>query len=142
MIAVGTTVTVLSIVGLVLGLVVLVVVISLLNGVLSPLRRILADLRSAKTAPMLERGVPGTDQLGATRRLAVSVPDLALRYLQKLSSRPAAAPEPAPAAPPAPAPAPASAAPATAAPAATATTTGLPSALDDPRLPAWKRYRG
>jgi len=129
--AVGTTVTVLSIVGLVIGLVVLVVVISLLNGVLSPLRRILADLRSAKTAPMLERGVPGTDQLGATRRLAESVPDLALRYLQKLSSRPAAARE----APPAPA-------PAAAAPAAAATTTGLPSALDDPRLPAWKRYRG
>jgi hypothetical protein len=143
MMAVGTTVTVLSIVGLVLGLVVLVVVISLLNGVLSPLRRILADLRSAKTAPMLERGVPGTDQLGATRRLAESVPDLALRYLQKLSSQPAPAPAPAPAPPPAPASAaPASAAPATAAPAATATTTGLPSALDDPRLPAWKRYRG
>ena len=84
MMAVGTTVTVLSIVGLVIGLVVLVVVISLLNGVLAPLRRILADLRSAKTAPMLERGVQGTDQLGRTRRLAESVPDLAAAYLVKL----------------------------------------------------------
>jgi hypothetical protein len=138
--AVSTTVAVLAVIGLVIGLVVLVVVISLLNGVLAPLRRILADLRSAKTAPMLQRGVPGTDQLGATRRLAESVPDLALGYLQKLSLQPAAAPE-APAPAPAPAPTPA-APPAQAAPAATATSTGLPTALDDPRLPAWKRYRG
>lgn len=138
MIAVSSTVTVLAIVGLVIGLVVLGVVIFLLQGVLTPLRRILADLRSAKTAPMLERGVPGTDQLGATRRLAESVPDLAVRYLHKLSlgvntDPPARAPAPAAPAAPAPPPVPS---------AASAPTTGLPSALDDPRLPAWKRYRG
>lgn len=141
MLAVSSTVTVLAIVGLVVGLVVLVVVISLLQGVLSPLRAILADLRSAKTAPMLERGVPGTDQLGATRRLAESVPDLAIRYLHKLSlgvnTDP---PARAPAAPPPPPPVPVAAA----APAAPAgpPSSGLPSAQDDPRLPAWKRYRG
>lgn len=138
MLAVSSTVTVLAIVGLVIGLVVLVVVIFLLQGVLTPLRRILADLRSAKTAPMLERGVPGTDQLGATRRLAESVPDLAIRYLHKLSlgvntDTPARAPAPAAPAAPAPPPVPS---------AASAPTTGLPAALDDPRLPAWKRYRG
>lgn len=140
MLVVSSTVTVLAIVGLVVGVVVLLVVIHLLQGVLSPLRRILEDLRSAKTAPMLERGVPGTDQLGATRRLAESVPDLAVRYLHKLSlgvntdppARASAAPPPPPPPPP-PQPSAAPAAPAT---------SGLPTALDDPRLPAWKRYRG
>jgi hypothetical protein len=82
--AVGTTVAVLALVGLAIGLVVLLVVISLLQGVLSPLRHILADVQSAQTAPMLERGVQGTDQLGRTRRLAESVPDLAAAYLVKL----------------------------------------------------------
>jgi len=82
----------LVIVGLVVGLVVLLVVIFLLKSTLAPLSAVLADLRSAKTAPMLERGVPGTDQLGQTRRLAESVPPLALAYLQKISRgvRPAA----------------------------------------------------
>ena len=101
--------------------------ISLLNGVLSPLRRILADVQSARTAPLLERGVPGTDRLATTRRLADAVPGPALAYLQKLSLSPAR-PAPAAQAPaPKPAPAPASA--------------GLPTEADDPRLPAWKRYQ-
>jgi hypothetical protein len=52
--------------------------------VLAPLRRILADVQSAQTAPMLQRGVQGTDQLNRTRRLAESVPDLAAAYLVKL----------------------------------------------------------
>ena len=94
--AVSTTASVLAIIGLVVGLVVLLVVIFLLHSTLAPLRRILGELQSAKTAPMLERGVPGTDQLGTTRRLADSVPPLALAYLQKLSLSPApAAPAPA-----------------------------------------------
>jgi hypothetical protein len=82
--AVGTTVTVLALIGLVIGLVVLFVVIYLLNGVLTPLRRILRDVQDARTAPMLERGVQGADQLNQTRRLAESVPDLAVAYLLKL----------------------------------------------------------
>ena len=80
---------------------------------------------------MLERGVPGTDQLGTTRRLAESVPDLAVRYLHKLATVARGAP----AAPP-------------------AAARGAPGrgpgrgagrrapGADDPRLPAWKRYRG
>src|SRR3954451_16032804 len=84
LLAVGTTVAVLALVGLAIGLVVLFVVIWLLQSVLSPLRRILADVKSAQTAPMLERGVQGTDQLGRTRRLAESVPDVAAAYLVKL----------------------------------------------------------
>jgi hypothetical protein len=101
--AVSSTVQVLAIVGLVVGLVVLGVVVFLLQATLAPLRKVLADVRSAQTAPMLERGVPGTDQLGQTRRLAESVPPLALAYLQKLSGGGAPAP-PAPAPPSAPAP--------------------------------------
>jgi hypothetical protein len=82
--AIGTTVTVLAIIGLVIGLVVFGVVVFLLNGVLSPLRKVLADVQDAKTAPMLEHGVKGTDQLNRTQQLAQSVPDLAVAYMQKL----------------------------------------------------------
>ncbi len=119
--------TVLAIIGLVVGLVVLLVVIKLLNDTLSPLRSILADVQNAKTAPMLEHGVPGTDQLGQTRRLAESVPPLALAYLSKLGASPAPAPAYAPP-PPAWSPAPAAAAPAAEPP---------PAASSEP---AWKRY--
>jgi hypothetical protein len=131
LLAIGTGLTVLAVVGLAVGLLVLVVVIRLLNDVLAPLRRILTDLQSARTAPMLERGVPGTEQLAATRRLAESVPDLALAYLQKLSlpARPA---EPAASA----------AEPASTAAPAQAQSAPEPTQPDDAALPAWKRYRG
>jgi hypothetical protein len=82
--AVGTGVAILSLIGLVIGLVVLFVVIWLLNDVLAPLRSILHDVEDAKTAPLLERGVQGTDQLDRTQRLAQGVPDLAVAYLVKL----------------------------------------------------------
>jgi hypothetical protein len=82
--AVGTVVAVLAWIGLAVGLVVFFVVVGLLNGVLTPLRRILADVQDAQTAPLLERGVQGTDQLDRTRRLAEGVPPLAVAYLQKL----------------------------------------------------------
>jgi hypothetical protein len=103
-----TTQTVLAIVGLVLGLVVLGVVIWLLNDVLRPLRSISADVQNAVTAPMLKKGIPGADQLSTTRRLADSVPPLAIAYLNKLAlpQRPApvtlnaSAPPPAPPPPP------------------------------------------
>jgi hypothetical protein len=130
--AVGTTVAVLAVIGLVIGLVVLFVVIWLLNDVLAPLRRTSNDVQDALTATMLERGVPGTDQLGATRRLAESVPDLALAYLQKLSLSSGNG---------GPAPAPAAAAPAPTAPAPAPPQTAAEADAES-RLPAWKRYRG
>jgi hypothetical protein len=120
--------TVLAIIGLVLGLVVAVVVLKLLNDTLTPLRSVLADVQNAHTAPMLERGVPGTEQLGQTRRLADSVPPLALAYLAKLGANPAP-PAPAYSAPP-----PASAPP----PPGPAPSGG--QQLDAPVSPAWKRY--
>lgn len=84
MLAISTGLAILALIGLVIGLVVLFVVIYLLNDVLTPLRRILNDVQDAKTAPLLERGVQGADQLERTRRLAEAVPDLAVAYMQKL----------------------------------------------------------
>lgn len=83
-ISVSTGIAILAIIGLVIGLVVFGVVIFLLQSTLSPLLKINADVQDAKTAPMLERGVPGTEQLGRTQQLAQSVPPLAVAYLQKL----------------------------------------------------------
>jgi hypothetical protein len=120
-----STQTVLVIIGLVLGLVVLGVVIWLLNDVLRPLLRISADITEANKAPMLKKGIPGADQLSTTRRLAESVPPLALAYLSKLSLAPRAAAPPPPT------------------PAAAAPTQARPTQehLDAPsNLPAWKLY--
>ncbi len=117
---------VLAIIGLVLGLVVLFVVTKLLHATLTPLREILADVQGAHAAPLIERGAPGTEQLGQTRRLADSVPPLAMAYLQKISGGIQRSPEPAAAAPPPPP----SAQPQQ--PAATPTS--------QPEAPAWKKY--
>ncbi len=120
---------VLAIIGLVVGLVVLLVVIRLLNNTLKPLREILADVQGAHAAPLIERGVPGTEQLAQTRRLADSVPPLAMAYLQKISGGIQRAPEPAAASqPPAPGPAPAAAPEQSAA------------QSSQPEPPAWKKY--
>ncbi len=127
--AVSSAGNALAVIGLVVGLVVLLVVIWLLSQVLAPLRKTLADVKSANTAPMLTRGVPGTDQLSTTRRLADSVPPLAIAYLNKLAlpSRPAPAPAAFGAAAPAPPPPPAAA--------------PQQTSLDAPStLPAWKNY--
>jgi len=131
--AVSSTQEILAIIGLVLGFVVLLVVIFLLNSTLAPLRKTSASVQLAHKAPMLERGVPGTDQLGQTRRLAESVPELALAYLSKLSLGPRPAPA-APAAPPPPAFASVSSSPPPPPPGA-----GAPPANQN--LPAWQRYK-
>jgi len=132
--------TVLAIIGLVLGLVVLLVVIKLLNDTLTPLRRILADVQGANTAPLLKRGVPGTEQLDQTRRLAESVPDLAVRYLQKLglsvnTDAPARLTAEAPAAAPAPAP------PVSVPAGAEQPAVGAPAGGSAWEPPAWHRHR-
>jgi len=101
LVAVSAAGAILAVIGLLVGLVVLGVVIWLLRDVLAPLLRISADIENAETAPMLKKGIPGTDQLDQTRRLAESVPPLALAYLDKL----ALGPRPEAPAPPPPAPA-------------------------------------
>lgn len=130
--------TALAIVGLVVGFVVLLVVIRLLNNTLKPLLAILADVQDANTAPMLQRGIPGPDKLGETRRLADSVPPLALAYLAKLGAR--AAPAPPAYSPPAYSPPPAStpAPPAYAAAPAAPSGPGRQQGLDAPVSPAWR----
>ena len=90
---------VLAIIGLLVGLLVLGVVIYLLNDILRPLLSVNADLQDAVTAPMLEKGIPGADQLSTTRRLADSVPPLAIAYLDKLALPQRAAPMPSASAP-------------------------------------------
>jgi hypothetical protein len=122
--AVEGAVAVLAIIGLVVGLIVFFVVIFLLQSTLAPLLRILASVQDAKTAPMLERGVPGTDQLGQTRRLAETVPELALAYLAKLGAG---------GGPSAPAPPP---------PTPTFSSSQPKASFEQPRpeLPAWQRY--
>lgn len=82
--AIGTGLAILSIIGLIVGLVVFAVVVLLLTATLAPLRKILVDVQDAQTAPMLERGVKGTDELSRTQQLANGVPPLAVAYLQKL----------------------------------------------------------
>lgn len=91
--------TTLAIIGLVLGLVVFCLVVYLLNETLKPLLKISQDVQSALTAPMLERGVPGTELIETTRRLVDPVPGLAGAYLQKLGLVPRP-PAPAPVASP------------------------------------------
>ncbi len=83
-VAVSTVIAILALLGLVVGLVVLGVVIYLLNDILTPLRRALVDLNDAKTAPLLQHGVRGTEQLARTQQLANQVPELAGAYLTKL----------------------------------------------------------
>jgi hypothetical protein len=127
----STIATVLAIVGLVVGLVVLGVVIYLLQDVLRPLRAISADVQNAVKAPMLTKGIPGADQLNLTRRLADSVPPLAIAYLNKLAL------------PQTPAPAMLSASAPPAAPPAPSRAASGPSQqhLDAPStMPAWKLF--
>ena len=124
---------VLAIIGLLVGLLVLGLVIHLLNDVLRPLLSVNADLQDAVTAPMLEKGIPGADQLSTTRRLADSVPPLAIAYLNKLALPQRAAP-----------PMPSASAPAPAArPAGAGAGAGPPSqqGLDAPStMPPWKGF--
>ena len=115
---------ILAVIGLVLGLVIFLLVVKLLNDTLKPLLAIRADVENALTAPMLKNGVPGTEQLGTTRRLADGVPPLALAYLAKLGAG-GAAPPPQPAAPP---------------PVAAGAPQQSAAAAAQPQPPAWKKY--
>ena len=119
-----TGVQILAVVGLLVGLVVFVLVVKLLNDTLKPLLAIRADVENALTAPMLKNGVPGTEQLGQTRRLADSIPPLALAYLAKLGAG-GPPPPPQPAAPP---------------PVAAGAPQQSAAAASQPQPPAWKKY--
>lgn len=116
---------ILAVIGLVLGLVIFLLVVKLLNDTLKPLLAIRADVENALTAPMLKNGVPGTEQLGTTRRLADGVPPLALAYLAKLGAGGSPPPPPQPAAP---------------SPMAPGAPQQSAAAAGQPQPPAWKKY--
>ena len=83
-------------IGLVLGLVVLLVVIWLLNDILSRCARSPPTSRWPTRRRCSRRASPATEQLGTTRRLAESVPPLALALPATSSAGRPAAPPPAP----------------------------------------------
>jgi len=85
-VAASTAGQILAIIGLAVGLVVFGVVIWLLQGVLTPLLKVKADVVDAATAPMLQHGVKGVDQIGRTQQLAQSVPDAAVGSIRGASS--------------------------------------------------------
>ena len=72
MLAVSSAGQTLAIIGLVVGFVVLLVVIWLLSQVLAPLRKALADVKSANTAPMLTRACPAP--ISSARRAGSPTP--------------------------------------------------------------------
>jgi hypothetical protein len=81
--AVSTGVAVLSLIGLALGLVVLLIVLALFNRVVRlalEIRRYADDILAAGLG--IAKNVEGVDELAKTRDLAVSLPPLAVAYLE------------------------------------------------------------
>jgi len=82
---VSTTVVVLAWVGLGLGLVVALLVVWLFDRVVRPTLEIERYSRAILDAGLgITRNLDGVDEAVRTRDLAVSVPGLAVAYLQKL----------------------------------------------------------
>jgi len=82
---VSTTVVVLAWIGLGLGLVVALLVVWLFDRVVRPMLEIERYSRAILDAGLgITRNLDGVDEAVRTRDLAVSVPGLAVAYLQKL----------------------------------------------------------
>ena len=83
MLAVSTGTAVLSLIGLALGLLILLVVLALFNHVVRPaleISRYAEDILDGGIG--IAKNVDGVDELAKTRDLAVSVPPLAVAYLE------------------------------------------------------------
>ena len=81
----STTVVVLAWIGLGLGLVVALLVVWLFDRVVRPMLEIERYSRAILDAGLgITRNLDGVDEAVRTRDLAVSVPGLAVAYLQKL----------------------------------------------------------
>lgn len=81
-IAVGTGTAILALIGLTIGLLLALVVVALFNRVIGAAVEIdgySADILDAGVA--ISRNLDGVDELARTRDLAVSVPPLAVAYL-------------------------------------------------------------
>ena len=82
-VAVATGTAVLSLIGLTLGLVILLVVLALFNRVVRPaleINRYARDILDAGVG--IATNLDGVDELAKTRELAVSLPPLAVAYLE------------------------------------------------------------
>jgi hypothetical protein len=81
--AVSTGTAVLSLIGLALGLAILLVVLALFNGVVRPaleINRYAMDILDGGIG--IAKNLDGVDELARTRDLAVSLPPLAVAYLE------------------------------------------------------------
>lgn len=82
-VAVSTGTAVLSLIGLLLGLVILLVVLALFNRVVRPaleIKRYADDILDGGIG--IAKNLDGVDELAKTRELAVSMPPLAVAYLE------------------------------------------------------------
>jgi hypothetical protein len=86
--AMSTGATIMALVGLALGLVVALIVVALFNRVLDPAREIdgyASDILAAGVG--IAKNLDGVDELARTRDLAVSVPPLAVAYLEVVEEK-------------------------------------------------------
>ena len=82
-VAVSTGTAVLSLIGLTLGLVILLVVLALFNRVVRPaleINRYAKDILDGGIG--IAKNLDGVDELARTRELALSLPPLAVAYLE------------------------------------------------------------
>ena len=82
-VAVSTGTAVLSLIGLALGLVILLVVLALFNRVVRPaleINRYAKDILDGGIG--IAKNLDGVDELARTRELALSLPPLAVAYLE------------------------------------------------------------
>ena len=82
-VAVSTGTAVLSLVGLALGLVILLLVVALFNRVVRPALEIMRYAEDILDGGIgIAKNLDGVDELARTRELALSLPPLAVAYLE------------------------------------------------------------
>ena len=82
-VAVSTGTAVLSLVGLALGLVILLLVLALFNRVVRPALEIMRYAEDILDGGIgIAKNLDGVDELARTRELALSLPPLAVAYLE------------------------------------------------------------
>jgi hypothetical protein len=82
-VAVSTGTAVLSLIGLALGLVILLIVLALFNRVVRPALEILRYAEDILDGGIgIAKNLDGVDELARTRELALSLPPLAVAYLE------------------------------------------------------------
>lgn len=81
--AVSTGIAILSLIGLAVGLFVLISVVSMFNRIVRPALEIDGYAKDILAGGVgIAKGVDGVDELAKTRDLVISVPPLAIAYLE------------------------------------------------------------